>query len=94
MSLRPRNVKRRCFRFLALLSSGAAVPGFIGSCDDRLIAVTRYFDPCGTVLANCAPGDFEVNNAEVGDFCVDPACTVPGACDDLQPLGTITDVCP
>ena len=85
---------RRLVRFTVLLGSGAAAPGFIESCDDRLVAVTRYFDPCGTILANCAPGDFEVNRAEVGDYCVDPACTVPGACNDLQPLGTITNVCP
>lgn len=85
---------QRFIRFATLLAGGAAVPGFVESCDDRLVAVTRYFDPCGTILANCAPGDFEVNNAEIGDYCVDPACTVPGGCNDLQPLGTITDVCP
>jgi len=85
---------RRFIRLATLLASGAAIPSFFESCDDRLIGVTRYFDPCGTIFANCAPGDFEVNNAEVGDYCVDPACTVPGACNDLQPLGTITNVCP
>jgi hypothetical protein len=79
-----------------VLTSGAVLPvaGFIESCDNRLIGVTRYFDPCLTIFSNCAPGDFEVNNAEIGDFCVDPACTVPGACGPEQPLGTITDVCP
>jgi len=85
---------RSIFRWVSLLAGGAVVPGFIESCDDRLISYSRFVDPCGTILANCAPGDFEVNNADVGDFCVDPACTVPGACDDVQPLGTITDVCP
>jgi len=85
---------RRFIRFATLLGSGVALPGFLDSCDNRLIGVTRYFDPCGTILANCAPGDFEVNRAAVGDYCIDPACTVPGACNDDQPLGTITDVCP
>ena len=69
--------------------------GFLESCDDRLIQLTRQFDPCGTILANCNPGDFEVNRAGIGDFCVDPACTVPGQCGTgLQPIGTITDICP
>lgn len=85
---------RRLFRFAAVIAGGAALPGFIESCDNRLIGLTRYFDPCGTILANCAPGDFVVNRAQVGDFCVDPACTVPGACNDDQPLGTLTNVCP
>lgn len=84
----------RIARFSALLGSGVVLPGFLDSCDETLINITRYVDPCGTVFANCAPGDFEVNNAEVGDYCVDPACTVPGGCDDNQPLGTITDICP
>jgi len=82
------------FRLTALLGSGALIPGFIQSCDDTLIAVTRYVDPCGTILANCNPGDFEVNNADIGDYCVDPTCTVPGGCNNGQALGTITDICP
>ncbi len=81
-------------RWAGLLASGAALPGFLQACDSRLLGLTQYVDPCGTIFANCAPGDFTVNNAEVGDYCVDPACTVPGACNDDQPLGTITDVCP
>ncbi len=85
---------RRLIRFAPVLVSGAAIPGFVEDCDNRLIGYTRYLDPCGTIFANCAPGDFEVNRAEVGDYCVDPGCTVPGACDDQQPLGTITNVCP
>ncbi len=68
--------------------------GFIDSCDDRLLAISRYVDPCGTLIGNCFPGDLETNAAEVGDFCVDPACTVPGQCGGGQALGTITDVCP
>jgi len=68
--------------------------GFLGNCDDLLVSVTQYVDPCGTILANCQPGDFATNAASVGDFCIDPSCTVPGACGNGQALGTITDICP
>jgi hypothetical protein len=72
----------------------AIIPlGFFDSCDDRLANVSSYVDPCGTILGNCQPGFFEVRAAEVGDYCVDPACTVPGACGPEQPLGTITRIC-
>lgn len=95
MTARRNTMGSRLIRFGMVLGSGTILPaGFIDSCDETLINLTRYVDPCGTFLANCNPGDFEVNNAEVGDFCVDPACTVPGGCNDDQPLGTITDICP
>jgi len=94
MTIRRNGFPQRFLRFATLLASGAAVPGFVDSCDDRLASITRFVDPCGTIFANCAPGDFEVNAADVGDYCVDPACTVPGACGGGQPLGTITNVCP
>ena len=94
MITRQTSYARRFTRIATLLASGAAVPSFVESCDDRLTNLTRYIDPCGSIFANCAPGDFEVNAADVGDYCVDPACTVPGACSNQQPLGTITDVCP
>ncbi len=82
--------------WIVLLASGAMAFGFLSSCQDRLVEVTRFVDPCGTILANCNPGDFEVGRADVGDFCVDPACTVPGQCagEPQPPLGTITDLCP
>jgi len=79
--------------WLTLLAGGACTFGMIDSCDDRLLEVTRYVDPCGTFLT-CAPGSFEVASAEVGDYTVDPSCTVPGQCGDYQPLGTITDLDP
>ena len=69
--------------------------GFLGSCEDRFIGFTTFFDPCGTILGNCAPGSFETNAADVGDFCVDPTCTVPGQCGNAGPaLGTVRDICP
>ncbi len=88
---------RRCFRRLAGVILGGVCffgLGFIESCDDRLVEMTRYVDPCGTFLANCNPGDFQVWSADIGDYTVDPACTVPGQCDGGQPLGTITDLGP
>ena len=94
MILRNADTPRRA-GWIALIASGALSFGFMGSCDDRLVELTRYVDPCGTVLGNCEPGYFEVSQADVGDYCVDPACTVPGQCPDYgQPLGTITDLCP
>jgi len=80
----------------AVLSLGTVFQfGFIEGCDETLIEVTRIFDPCGTFLANCTPGSFEANAAEIGDWCVDPACIVPGGCGTgQQPLGTIRNICP
>lgn len=88
------DIQQRLRRLAGLILGGVFILGFLETCDNRLVQFTRYVEPCGTFLANCQPGDFEVNRAEVGDFCVDPACTVPGACGDYQPLGTITDLCP
>ena len=86
---------RRCLRgFAGLTLGGVFFLGFLESCSDQLITLTEYVEPCGTFLGNCDPGSFTVSRAEVGDYCVDPACSVPGACSDDQPLGTITDVCP
>ncbi len=43
---------------------------------------TRYFDPCGTIFT-CAPGSFGLQFADgVGDWNVDPTCTIPGGCVD------------
>ena len=92
--------KRGSFRLaVRRLASGAVLAGiiptgFIDSCDDKMATITGYADPCGTILGNCTPGYFQVRAAEVGDYCVDPACTVPGACGPEQPLGTITRICP
>ena len=84
---------RRFVRFAAVLAGGAAVPSFVQSCDDRMIGLTRYFDPCGTILANCAPGDFAVNAADVGDWSVDCTCTIPGACNNGVPQDVIMRYC-
>lgn len=93
--VKQRSVRRNRSAMTATLVLGAVFQfGFVETCNDRLISLTTYFDPCGTILANCSPGDFEAGAAAVGDYCVDPACTVPGQCGFGQPLGTITDVCP
>lgn len=88
------DIRQRLRRLAGLILGGVFILGFLETCDNRLVQFTRYVEPCGTFLANCEPGDFEVNRADVGDFCIDPTCTVPGACGDEQPLGTITDLCP
>ena len=93
--VKQRSVRRNRSAMGAALVLGAVFQfGFVETCNDRLVGLTRYIDPCGTILANCSPGDFEARAAAVGDFCVDPACTVPGQCGGGQPLGTITDICP
>jgi len=88
------NVQQRLRRLAGVILGGVFIIGFLETCDNRLIQMTRYVEPCGTFLANCNPGDFEVSQAEVGDYCIDPTCTVPGQCGPEQPLGTITDLCP
>lgn len=90
-------MKKRTQRAAAAFLLGGTTFGilsFIESCDDRLITASRYFDPCGTFLANCAPGELQVNRAQIGDYCIDPTCTIPGQCGTGQALGTITDLCP
>ncbi|MFQ5592482.1 MAG: hypothetical protein ACE5HE_15095 [Phycisphaerae bacterium] len=88
-------VRRRVKAGVGLLIGALLQLGLIQSCDDRLIGLTRIFDPCGTILGNCQPGDFEANAARIPDRCVDPGCVIPGACDAVTqapPLGTQRDV--
>ena len=73
--------------------SAAFLMSLFSACDDTLIGLTRFVDPCGTLL-DCPPGSFQSDRAELGDWCIDPSCVVPGACSDDQPLGTIRDICP
>ena len=81
---------------LVLLIAGTLFQlGWVGTCNDRMLGLTDYVEPCGTIFGNCEPGDFQVYNSDIGDYCVDPACTVPGACEnDPPPLGTVFDLCP
>ena len=78
----------------ATFLSGVFFLGLIDSCDDRLVALTTYFDPCGTILSNCEPGFFQGQEAGIGNPCWDPTCTVPGGCSDEIPLGATYDLCP
>jgi len=94
MSLSNARVRRGYKRLVALALGGLFILGFLESCDERFVNLTRYVDPCGTILANCQPGDFVVRRAHIADYTVDPACTVPGMCGGGQPLGTITDLGP
>ena len=90
-----RDRRKKCRAAAALILGSLFMSDFISSCDDRFIQLTRFVDPCATFLANCQPGDFEVNNAPIGDFCVDPTCAIPGGCGNVGPaLGTQTELCP
>jgi len=85
-----------CYAAAAAAGTVFGIP-FVNGCNDRLLSLTNFIDPCGTILANCAPGDFQVQNSFVGDYCLDPTCTVPGQCDedgDGPPLGTQIELCP
>ncbi len=94
-SFRSKKIRTRIMKSAILIASGCSLMGFLDTCNDRLVTFTQFIDPCGTFLANCTPGFFQVNAADIGDFCVDPSCTIPGGCGNLnQPLGTITDICP
>ncbi len=88
-------MRRIMKRAAAGLLGGLFLVDFLSGCDERLLNFTRYVDPCTTFLANCAPGSFQTNAADIGDYCVDPACTVPGGCGQAgPPLGTQTRICP
>ena len=92
---RKHNKRTRWAGAATLVTSTAFVHGYLDSCNDRIVEVTRFVDPCGTFLANCNPGDFQVNAADIGDYCIDPACTIPGGCGNAGPaLGTVTQLCP
>ena len=90
------SANRRFWTGSAVVLAGMAFQfGWVGTCNDRFMNATEYVDPCGTILGNCEPGDFQVYNADIGDYCVDPACTVPGSCgNEDQPLGTTRNLCP
>ena len=90
---RRKSTVRKCW---AVLAAGAVFQlGWLGTCNDRLFEATRFADPCGTLLGNCDPGDFQVYNADIGDYCIDPTSTVPGLGDsEGPPLGTMYDLCP
>ncbi|MGB0715578.1 MAG: hypothetical protein ACPGXK_06860 [Phycisphaerae bacterium] len=83
---------------MAALCTGTVFQfGFLEGCNDRLFYLSQFVDPCGTFLANCNPGDFQARNTTIGDPCVDPTCTIPGQCGDLEnpdePLGTQFRLC-
>ena len=91
---------RRIVASTAILVAGTALQfGFVSGCNDRLLGLVDFVDPCLTILGNCAPGSFQSINAEIGDFCIDPTCTIPGGCGYVTggggpPLGTQRDLCP
>ena len=71
-----KSIRRRVLLTGAVLSGTVFLP-FGTQCE---WLVTR-FDPCGTVLANCTPGSFQLQFVEdIPDLRVDPTCTIPGGC--------------
>jgi hypothetical protein len=88
-------VRRRWIGLAVLVACGATQFGIISGCNNLLLGTTDYFDPCGTILGNCEPGDFQVYNSGPGAYCIDPTCTIPGQCENEgPPLGTLYDLCP
>jgi len=89
-------MKRVCVRAVLALSGTLPLFGFLGSCNDKLVGLTQYVDPCTTFLGNCLfPGQFQANAAPIGSaqaYCIDPTCTIPGFCGTV-PIGTIRPVC-
>lgn len=91
----PRPLRYRAARALAgAFLGGIFILGFLESCDDRLVGLTAFFDPCGTILSDCQPGFFQGQAAGIGNPCWDPSCTVPGGCNNDLPLGATFDLCP
>ncbi len=88
------NTRRLLKALTGLTLSATFILGFLESCDDKMIGLSRFFDPCGTFLANCQPGELELRAAGPGDFDVDCTCTVPGQClgQDIN-IGTISELC-
>ena len=76
---KPRSIQRVVTA--AVLLTGTLFFSLGGACE----VATQYFDPCGTILANCTPGSFQLQFADVPDWNVDPGCTIPGGCSGDDP---------
>lgn len=87
------NMRRRLRTGVCFLLGGVFTLGLIESCDDRMLTVTEFVDPCGTIFANCEPGYFQLRAAGAPSYDLDPSCTVPGQCGN-DPLGLIVDLGP
>ena len=88
------NAQHRLRRVAGLVFVSVCMVGLLESCNDLLLNATGYVDPCGTIFANCEPGDFLVNAASSPDYCIDPTCTIPGQCTADPPLGLTANICP
>lgn len=80
MSSATRITRWRGRGWLHILFGGAMMFGLVQSCDHRVVELSRIFDPCGTVLANCAPGQLAAQQADAGDPCY--LCPIPGTCGE------------
>lgn len=74
----------RSIQKVVLVGAGATLFQLSGTCG-RLANLTQYVDPCGTILADCFPGQFQLYAADVPDWNVDPTCTIPGGCLGAPP---------
>ena len=72
--------RRKRIRVLGLAIIIAASCLYQGACLSALYGV----NPCGTVLANCDPAQYEQLFGDYYEpgFDVDPTCIIPFACDD------------
>ncbi len=70
--------RRKHYLAAAVMMTGCLFFSLGGACE----MATNYFDPCGTIFANCDPGSFQLQFADVPDWSVDPTCTIPGGCTD------------
>ena len=84
-----RAAKRRRKVVGALLGGGLMFGGFVSTCENRLTGFTRFLDPCGTILANCLPGELTAQQADTGDPCF--LCAIPGTCGNDDPFLNICD---
>jgi hypothetical protein len=78
------NKRRQGIRGWLKLACLLATPGFMlaqfsGTCS-KLANLTQWVDPCGTVFADCFPGQFQLYASDVPNYDLDPTCTIPGGC--------------
>lgn len=79
------SLNKRAFRLLAAVTGPLVMFQLLSGACDKLGNLTRWVDPCGTVLADCFPGQFELAASDVPNYRLDPTCTIPGGCLGAAP---------
>lgn len=69
---------RRWARISCLVVGTTFQLGLVSGACDRAANLTQYVDPCGTILADCFPGQFQLYASDVPNYELDPTCTIPG----------------